>query len=255
MKLVGRNAVTLVCLLAATLGFRAQAQQSGDGSGTNSKPAASSSPADSQDPSRVKTQTNSNPFPDDTTSVPVMPSRDVPDLPPSSGTAEKPSIPLPPDDGDPVKSPEDANAANAKDSSSSSSLSGIDALLPGTDDTPQPGKGNKKGAPPVAEHRETAKEDENVGSYYLDNKNWKAALSRFQSALVLDPDNPDVYWGLGESERHLGDLAGARVDYQRVVDYDPDSRHGKEAKKLLENPEIANAKAASAAPIEAKPSQ
>jgi tetratricopeptide (TPR) repeat protein len=91
-----------------------------------------------------------------------------------------------------------------------------------------------------------------VGKYYLDNKNWKAALSRFESALVLDPDNPDVYWGLAESQRHLGNFADARANYQKVVDYDPDSRHGKDARKALKDPEIANAKS-SAQPSAAAP--
>ena len=78
--------------------------------------------------------------------------------------------------------------------------------------------------------------------YYLDNKDWKAALSRFQSALVLDPDNPDVYWGLAEAERHLGNFADARANYQKVMDYDPGSRHAKEARKALQDPDFANAK-------------
>jgi len=43
--------------------------------------------------------------------------------------------------------------------------------------------------------KETSKEDITVGKYYLDQKNWKAAQSRFQSALVLAPEEPDVYWG------------------------------------------------------------
>ena len=50
---------------------------------------------------------------------------------------------------------------------------------------------------------ETAKEDEDVGGLYLSQKNWRAAQSRFESAVVLDPENPDVYWGLAEAQRHL----------------------------------------------------
>lgn len=123
-------------------------------------------------------------------------------------------------------------------------------LLPGPDDDAQPGKRNKKGSRVVPEHHETAAEDENVGSYYLDNKNWKAALSRYQSAMVLDPDNPEVYWGLAESQRHLGNFADARANYQKVVDYDPDSRRGKDARKALSDPQIANAKP----PANAQPS-
>ncbi len=88
----------------------------------------------------------------------------------------------------------------------------------------------------MPEHHETAAEDENVGNYYLDNKDWKGALSRFQSALVLDPDNPDVYWGLAECQRHLGDFADARANYLKVMEYDPGSRHAKDARKALRIP-------------------
>jgi tetratricopeptide (TPR) repeat protein len=152
---------------------------------------------------------------------------------------------MPPDDADPIRSPEDAAAAaESSDSSSSSSLSGLRDLAPpdGDDDTPQHGKHKGKGEQVVPEHHETAAEDESVGSYYLENKDWKGALSRFQSAMVLDPDNPDVYWGLAECERHTGDFADARANYLKVREYDPGSRHAKEAGKALEDPEIANAK-------------
>ncbi len=153
---------------------------------------------------------------------------------------------MPSEDIDPVRSPEDAGqAAEEQEHSSSSSLAGMGSLLPSPDDDTQPGKRNRKGAQIEPEHHETASEDENVGNYYLDNKNWKAALSRFESALVLDPDNPDVYWGLAESQRHLGDFASARANYLKVTQYDPDSRHAKEARKALKEPEIANAKASS----------
>jgi tetratricopeptide (TPR) repeat protein len=209
-------------------------------------PKQDSQPANTQQPDRTGQQTNQNPFPEDTSTVPVMPSRDNPNvaLPPTA--EDKQRIDLPEDDVDPVRSPEDAGAAaEAGESGSSSSLSGIGNLTPGPDDdSVQPGKRNKRGSQiDEPEHHETAAEDENVGNYYLDNKDWKAALSRFQSALVLDPDNPDVYWGLAESERHLGNLADARTNYQKVVAYDPDSHHGKDARKALKEPEIANAKA------------
>ena len=93
---------------------------------------------------------------------------------------------------------------------------------------------------------DSPQEDESVGSYYLDQKNWKGALSRFESAMVLDPENPDVYWGLAEAERHLGKYAEAKANYLKVMEYDPDSRHSKDAKKILKDPEMANARAVSA---------
>jgi Tetratricopeptide repeat len=189
-----------------------------------------------------------NPFPDDTNSVPVMPSKDTPALPPDTykGDNNAPRLPLPAEDADPVRSPDDATPSNesASELTSSDSRSGLDKLLPGPDDDDQPQGKHRKMAVPGPEHKETSKEDINVGGYYLETKNWKAALSRFESALVLAPDEPDVYWGLAESERHLGDLAAARGYYQKVAEYDPDSKHGKEAVKALKEPEIAHAKAA-----------
>lgn len=131
----------------------------------------------------------------------------------------------------------------------------MDQLLKPPPDTGKPGKGNKNDADANAPHPEGPKEDESVGSYYLDQKNWKAALSRFESALVLDPENPDVYWGLGEAERHLGNYANAKAHYMKLVEYDPDSKHGKEAKKLLKEPELANAPAVSSNAPAANPQQ
>jgi tetratricopeptide (TPR) repeat protein len=241
VKSVFAIALVLGCALVAGSHLPAQAQPQ------NQAPNSSQGgqPANSQEPNRTQQQTNQNPFPEDTNSVPLMPSRDNPNLPIPSGEASKERIDLPVDDIDPVRSPEEAGAAaESGESGSSSSLAGMSSLLPGPDDdTAEPSKHNKKGAQIAPEHHETAAEDENVGRYYLDNKDWKAALSRFQSALVLDPDNPDVYWGLAETERHLGNFAEARANYQKVVDYDPDSRHGKDARKALKDPEIANAKA------------
>ncbi len=245
MKSLFGVTIMSVCFWAVTPQLCAHAQSAGDQpTPGQSQPAADAqSPAAAQQPPRANPQTNSNPFPEDTTSVPVIPTGNSPDLAPDD---EEPSAraPMPAGDADPVRSPEDAaDSADSSSGSSSSSLAGMgDLNPPDDDDTTQPGKHRKKGEEVVPEHHETAAEDENVGSYYLSNKDWKAALSRFESALVLDPDNPDVYWGLAESERHMGDFADARANYLKVQEYDPGSRHAKEAAKALQDPEIANAK-------------
>jgi len=44
----------------------------------------------------------------------------------------------------------------------------------------------------------------------------------------------------------LGDYPNAKANYMKVMEYDPDSKHGKEAKKFLKQPELANAPAISA---------
>jgi tetratricopeptide (TPR) repeat protein len=232
--------LTFCCLLAAASHLSAQGQQ------TNPPAAQQKNGAQpAQDPSRPQQQNNQNPFPEDTSDVPVVPTGNSANLPPVGDDAGA-RMPLPPDDADPVRTPEEAGAAAEEgEKNSSSSLAGMGNLLPGPDDDEadtKPDTHGRRGQKPVPEHHETAAEDENVGKYYLDNKDWKAALSRFQSALVLDPDNPDVYWGLAEADRHLGDFAGARANYLKVTEYDPDSKHGKDARKALEDPEIAKAK-------------
>ncbi len=239
-------ALVVACIVAAVPSLRAQTQGGGKASGTGqSQPApGSQNPPASQEPAHTGQQTNQNPFPEDTSDVPVVPLRNVPGLIPDESDASGAGrIPMPASDSDPVRSPEDAEAAaENQQQSSSSSLAGMSDLLPPADDETQPGKHNRQGQQIAPEHQETAAEDENVGKYYLDNQDWKAALSRFQSALVLDPDNPDVYWGLAEAERRLGLFAEARANYQKVMEYDPGSHHAKEARKALEDPAIANAK-------------
>lgn len=195
------------------------------------------------------TPAQGNDFPTDTTNVPVMPSKGTAPLPEGtyggddSSNVPAPRVPVPAVDQDPARSPDDVAAdADASESSSSDSRTGLERVLAGADDDEPQGK-HRKAKADVPEHQETAAEDVQVGGYYLEKKNWKAALSRFESAMVLSPDDPQVYWGLAESERHLGEMAAARGYYQKVAEYDPDSRHGKDALKALKDPEIANAKA------------
>jgi tetratricopeptide (TPR) repeat protein len=251
MKPVFAVALVVACLLAAAPRLHAQAQPANNAPGASQNP-----PASAQQPSRVQKQTNANPFPEDESTVPVISPEKAPNLPPGENGEAGSRMPMPSEDLDPVRSPEGAGqAAEEQEHSSSSSLAGMGSLLPSPDDDTHPAKHNRKGSQLVPEHHETAAEDEQVGSYYLDTKNWKAALSRFESALVLDPDNPDVYWGLAESQRHLGDFANARANYLKVTQYDPDSHHGKEARKALEAPEIANAKVSPSAQTTAPPPQ
>jgi tetratricopeptide (TPR) repeat protein len=207
-------------------------------------PADSQSPASNQAPSQPKQKPQeANPFPEDTNSIPVLPSANHPGTPEPAAESSAYNAALPGADSDPVRSPDDP-VASSEGSSGSSSSAGLDNLLKPPPDEEQ-GKHRKLEAP---DHVESAKEDESVGSYYLDQKNWRAALSRFESALVLDPENPDVYWGLAESQRHTGDYGGAKANYLKVMEYDPDSKHGKEAKKILKEPEMESAKALGANP-------
>lgn len=236
--------VVVGCLAGCLTATFGQAPASGDSPANGqSQPAAEShKPA-------TALQSSANPFPEDTSNVPVMPSKVTPPLPERTYYGgDNPAVPLPGDDLDPVRSPDDPLPTSTSDQGEgfSSSLTGLDRLLPKPGDDQQEKKKKLLFKEPT--HEEAAAEDINVGNYYLQTKNWKAALSRFESALVLDPESPDVYWGLAVAEHHLGDFADARAYYSKVIEYDPDSHHAKEAHKALNEPAIANAHAAPPAP-------
>ena len=54
--------------------------------------------------------------------------------------------------------------------------------------------------------------------------------------LVLDPENPEVYWGMGEAQRHLGKFAEAKASYEKLVEYDPDSQARQGSQEAAEGP-------------------
>ena len=245
--------LVLACCLASGPRLRAQTP-------ANPPASAQTNPAQNSPTQQTAPKPDISSFPTDTSSVPVLPSNSTPPVSDRSFSrldddASLPRVPIPTVDTDPVRSPDDpaADSNSAPDSSSSSSLAGMDKLLPKPDDE-EPGKHRRLTSDAPA-HPETAKEDVNVGSYYLDIKNWKAALSRFQSAMVLDPEILTSTGVLAETERHLGNFAQARAHYQQVLDYDPDGPHGKQARKALKDPEIANAQKPSSASSPATPPQ
>ena len=131
--------VVICCLMVAPRSL-AQTPAGGDSPANGqSKPAA-----DGQKPAAAP-QSSTNPFPEDTSTVPVMPSKTTPSLPEATyyggGSA---GVSLPGDDLDPVRSPDDPAPAAASDQgeASSSSLSGMDRLLPRPEDD-QPEKKKK----------------------------------------------------------------------------------------------------------------
>jgi Tetratricopeptide repeat len=241
-------ALLLASWLTAAPRLLAQAPAGGDAAATGqSNPAGEGQKPAAGAPQPGKTS-SANPFPEDTSTVPVMPAKTAPALPEGTFGAAGAGLPLPGEDSDPVRSPDDPApvAASGPEEDSSSSLTGLERLLPKPEDD-QPGK-KKKLSVKEPTHKEAASKDIEVGGYYLDRKNWKAALSRFESAMVLDPENPEVYWGLAEAEHHLGNFADAKTHYLKLLDFDPDGPHGKQARKELKEPEIANGK--NAAPVQ-----
>ena len=235
MKLNFNIALAVGCVLGAAVGCSALAI---------TPPQQQKPDTSRQQPPAQKPPSEANPFPGDTSNIPVVPTNGEPAAAPApvasgEGTG---TTSLLRQDTDPAHSPDDPVPDTSAETGFSSSLAGTnDVNIP---DEATPVKGKKSRSAPVP-HQVTAKEDEDVAEFELSRKNWRAALSRYQSALVTDPENPDVYWGIAEAQRQLGDFANAKANYLQVVAYDPDSKHAKEAKKWLKDPQIANAPAVS----------
>jgi tetratricopeptide (TPR) repeat protein len=144
-------------------------------------------------------------------------------------------------DGDPVRSP-DGVGHYSDDDGYSSSRSGVRQLP--DEDLPdaKPGKSTRNRT-----SAQVIKEDLDVGGFYLDKKNWKAAQARFSSAFALDAENPDSVWGLAEAERHLQLYKEAGEHYKLFLSYEPDGKRGREARKALAEVDAAQPSASSAA--------
>jgi tetratricopeptide (TPR) repeat protein len=186
--------------------------------------------------------TSDNPFPGEDETVPIIPAPGTPvnnsDAGPnnSADSGRTPRRDFDPD-GDPVRTPDPlgtyANGAPGDDGFSSS-RSGL-KQLPGEDVSDErPGKSTRNKT-----REQLVKEDVDVGSFYLDKKEWKGAQSRFQAAFALDNENPDVVWGLAEAERHLHLYKESAEHYKLFLSYDPDSKRGREARKDLQEVEAA----------------
>jgi hypothetical protein len=188
-----------------------------------------------------------NPFPGEDPNAPIIPVAPGPGAGPgqgadsgsaarpgrtdsdAAGTPRRDADP----DGDPVRSP-DGNARTADDDGFSSSREGVRQAPVDEDADAKPGKSAKS-----KNRAQTIKEDLDVGGFYLDKKNWKAAEGRFSSAFALDAENPDTVWGLAEAERHLQLYKEAAEHYELFLSYEPDGKRGREARKALEEVQAA----------------
>ena len=133
------------CLLAAP-GLLAQAQNGNGSAGSGDagqKKTNGANQQNGQQGAQPKPQPAGNPFPEDTNSVPVMPSKVTPDEPPGN-FSETEGIPAPRNDEDPVGALTGlvTRAGNVQDQESSSDTKNLDSLLPkpGDDDTDSRGK-------------------------------------------------------------------------------------------------------------------
>jgi hypothetical protein len=222
--------------------------------GQSPPPGASQPPGQASDgkPDAKGKRESENPFPGEDPNAPIIPVAPGPGAGPgpdsgsaarpgrtdsdAAGTPRRDADP----DGDPVRSP-DGDACTASDDGFSSSREGVRQVPVEGDSDAKPGKSIKNKT-----REQVIKEDLDVGGFYLDKKNWKAAQGRFSSAFALDAENPDSVWGLAESERHLQLYKEAAEHYKLFLSYVPDGKRGREARKALEEVEAAQPSASAA---------
>jgi len=224
-------------------------------------PSQTPSQSTGQKPGSTKPQPKSssdNPFPGEDSGAPILPVDPGPGADSgsagrsprpgtdSAGTGRRDADP----DGDPVRSP-DSPVHRDTDDGFSSSRAGMKDVPAEDENGAKPGKSTR-----AKTREEQVKEDLDVGGFYMDRKNWKAAQARFTSAFALDSENPDAVYDLAEVERHLQLFKEAAGHYKLFLSYDPDGPHSKAARKALDEVEsarpAADAKAGNAEGLQPK---
>jgi len=193
-------------------------------------------------PLKPAESSSDNPFPGDDSKAPILPGgssgsgagsgTDSAPNRPSSDSAATPRRDADPD-GDPVRTPDPAGLT--ENDGFSSSRSGLNHMPVEDDSDARPGKSTKNKT-----REQMVAENLDVGNFYIEKKNWKAAQARFSAAFGLDSENPDAVFGLAEAEQHLQLYKDAAEHYRLFLTYDPDGPHGKAARKALAEVESAS---------------
>jgi len=71
-----------------------------------------------------------------------------------------------------------------------------------------------------------------VGDFYLRRGKYKAALSRFQEALAVDPHYAPAYRELGKVYEKMGEWKKSLNAYQKYLDELPSAKDAREAKDI-----------------------
>jgi tetratricopeptide (TPR) repeat protein len=76
-------------------------------------------------------------------------------------------------------------------------------------------------------------QDVEVGDFYYESKKYRAALSRYESALRSKASDPGILLRLGKTAEKLGDGERAAREFQASIDAAPDGPTAKDAKSGL----------------------
>jgi Tfp pilus assembly protein PilF len=72
-----------------------------------------------------------------------------------------------------------------------------------------------------------------VGETYLSSNNFDTARQRFEEALRITPDNPLIYFRLGQALQGMQRLDPARLNYRKYLELEPKGKFAQTAKKAI----------------------
>jgi tetratricopeptide (TPR) repeat protein len=72
-----------------------------------------------------------------------------------------------------------------------------------------------------------------VGETYLSANNFDAARQRFEDALRITPDNPLIYFRLGQALQGMRRLDPARLNYRKYLELEPKGKFAQNAKRAI----------------------
>jgi len=141
--------------------------------------------------------------------------------------------------------PRSDRARNAEAGESSSSDTRVDLSPPKDDAKNHPNSGvvetNPEDEPPDADVQEMhpwnpyrAMKDDEVGDFYFKRKNYRAALARYQDALVWKEKDAVANFRMAECYEKLDQPDQAIPHYQEYLKILPEGPFAKEARKALE---------------------
>jgi tetratricopeptide (TPR) repeat protein len=86
---------------------------------------------------------------------------------------------------------------------------------------------------PRVEDPHRAKNDNDVGNFYMGKGDYKGAYDRFADAMKYDPGDIDAAFGAAEAAERLGNTKEALRDYQLYLDVMPNGSKAKRAMKAV----------------------
>ena len=163
---------------------------------------------------------------------PCAAAQDSPDNQPHIQPRDHPSTPAgkakAPEQQSPQTPPETEQQGESSSKDSQIDLSGASrANLP----VPAGDDADEKVFRPWDPHR--AAKDIEVGNLYLNMKNYRAALERFNDALLYKPNDAEATFGLAATQEKLDLFSKARLSYSRYLELLPQGPKAKECQSAL----------------------